>query len=200
MLPFVPRHLTRCLLIGACGVCVSVGAAQLPSGGPLARSPFLPPDSAGGPAAVAPNETTWQFSGILGTGPGALYCLVNTQTHRSHWLPLGGEAAEGLVVRDFDAANDTLVVQTGGGPTVSLRLQSVQTGVTGPTAMNNTPRNLPATGPAASGPAASGPQSNATPATEAERLRAVAEEVRRRRALRQATIEQQAAQAAARGN
>jgi hypothetical protein len=157
----------------------------------LQRRPVLPPEHAAGPAPTA--QGSWQFSGILGTGSDALYCVVNTQSRRTYWLPAGGAPVDGVVVRGYDPANDTLVLQSDGGPTLNLRLQSVQ--VASRTPANVVPSPLPATG-AAPVPPGNRPGAAATPASEAERLQAVAEEVRRRRALRQATIEQQSADAA----
>jgi hypothetical protein len=186
-------------LLGVIGLGVVAGAAPLPDNAPLARSPFLPPEQAAGAAPAPTSQGSWQFSGILGSGPGALFCVVNTETRRSYWLPVGGAAVDGLVVRSYDATNDTLVVQSQGGPTLTLRLQSVQVGSRPPSAVAPTPMPVAGNVPPQPTPANRPGGPAAMPASEAERLQAVAEEVRRRRALRQATIEQQRTNAAAEG-
>lgn len=165
-------------VLGGVLVCATGGAQ------PLARSPFLPPNTPAETALTVTENASLQFVGQLGEGDGAMYSVFNPSTRRSVWLRVG-EETETFSLQSYDADTETVrVVQ--GGQVVTLRLGTAKAAagggavaagplpMVGGNALTNTVRMNP------------------TPADEARRLEAVAAEVRRRRALRQQAAEQAA--------
>lgn len=153
------------------------------------RSPFMPPPPAAGAApVVAATPSELQFCGVFGDGEDKRFCIYNQTARRTAWLRLGEEGPGEIVVETFDAENRTVQVAQG-GRSLTLALQAAV--------------GVPAAGsPAmAGGPAGAGSGSalvntvkvNPTPADERRRLDAVAAEVRRRRAMRAAAANGQAA-------
>lgn len=150
--------------------------------GQSSRSPFLPPATKDQAPAETP-DAPLQFCGYVGLGENARYCLYDPATRRSMWLPVGGEQAA-VQLQSFDPETRSVTVAQN-GRVMTLKLPTAR--VTG---------DAPSGGPLPVAGAA-GPQSardstpNASPADEARRLEAVAAEVRRRRALRQAAAQNQ---------
>ena len=146
------------------------------------RSPFLPP--AGGDAPVATENAPLQFCGYMGSGANARYCLHDPASRRSVWLRVGDET-NGMRVEEFDAEARTVRVLQG-GRALTLKLQSpAPAGSNGGGGAPSGP--LPIAGQNQQNPSlVNTVVANPTPADEAKRLEAVAAEVRRRRALRQA--------------
>ncbi len=186
--PF-PRRVIRFAL----GVIGGGGMIALASGAePLARSPFLPPPT--GPVAeVAVTENApLQFCGVIGEGEDAIYNVFNPAKRRSQWVKVGQET-ETFTLRSFDADAETVVVAQG-GQVMTLRLQAAQA-ASGPGASVG-PLPIAGAGNGQQNALTASVKVNPTPADEARRLEAVAAEVRRRRALRQAATEQSAQSAA----
>jgi hypothetical protein len=80
------------------------GQAQLTT-----ESPFLPAGAGG--ADTTPQETI-ELRGIVCRSEGAYFCIYDATKKKSvGWVGLN-EPGYGLVVRSYDAANDTIVIET----------------------------------------------------------------------------------------
>ena len=161
------------------------GIAQSPS-----ISPFLPPNAAGGAAGGQGDAGGLELRGIMSTREGIRYCIYDPAKKVSRWVA-ANQAGYGFVVQSFDDKHDTVTVsQDGRRLTLTLREAkvavgaglppSVPSGVGGPGGQPGAFGGMPA------------PVLRPTPEDEQRRLQAIAEEVRRRRLLRE-----QASQAAA---
>jgi hypothetical protein len=165
-------------------VVALAASAAIPAYG-QGRSPFLPPDVEAAPTVT--EDAPLQFCGIVGEGESARYCVYDASRRRSYWLR-AGEQSGNVQVQTFDSDNRTVSVVQNGRPMV-LKLQTAKLGPAAPGAM---PGPLPvAGGPQPGNPLVNTVVTNPTPADEAKRLEAVAAEVRRRRALRQAAAQAQ---------
>jgi len=121
-------------------------------------------------AVAAPLE----FRGTFVDAGERFFSIVDTATRRAEWVGLN-DTGHAYVVRNFDPDNETITVEHH-GRTLNLKLHSAKIGVLPPAqvAAQPTPQQPANT------------QANAAPSTaEAQRLAQVAEEIRRRRALRQ---------------
>lgn len=150
------------------------------------RSPFMPPAAPAQAEAAAPVEdATLQFCGLFGDGDQKRFCVYNVSKNRSHWLMLGEEGPDEIVVQSYDPDQNAVVVRQG-SRTVNLALQSAKIAPGARTAVAST-------GPVSATPSQAIRDTvkvNPTPADERARLEAVAAEVRRRRALRQQAANQ----------
>lgn len=147
-----------------------------------ARNPFLRASNA--PAAAAapaptPEDPQLQFCGLYGDGAAKLFCVYNMAKNRSAWLAVGEAGPDEITVDAFDPDNNAITVRQS-GRVLTLELQSAKLAaggarpVTPNGALNQNNRLVNTV------------RVNPTPADERARLEAVAEEVRRRRAQRQA--------------
>lgn len=168
-------------------------ALAWPASAQSVRNPFGRPTDAPAAAAAAeaPVENAQlQFCGTYGNEESRRFLIFNVTKNRSAWLSLAEEGPDGEVVEAYDAETGAVRLNFNGQP-LNLALQSatIQGGgrPTGP---------LPSA--AQSGSAlVNTVKVNPTPADERRRLEAVAAEVRRRRAMRQAAKENQNPAAAA---
>ena len=154
------------------------------------RSPFLPPETAAGPAVT--EDAPLQFCGYFGEGENMRYCVYDPARRRSVWLRLGDQDGP-IQLQSFDPETRTVsVVQN--GQAMNLKLQSAKLANAGSGPAAPPIGVLPVAGQQAGGnnPLINSVVTNPTPADEAKRLEAVAAEVRRRRALRQAAAQNQA--------
>ena len=141
-------------------------------------------ETAVAPVAAAPVENAQlQFCGTFGDGDNKRFLIFNVTKNRSTWLALNEEGPTGEIVQAYD--RDTSAVQVNvGGQSLNLALQVA---------------TLAGGGARPSGPMPTAAQAtnalvntvkvNPTPADERNRLEAVAAEVRRRRAMRQASAQ-----------
>lgn len=134
----------------------------------VARSPFAP----AGPSAAAAGQAL-EFRGTFVDAGERFFSIVDPATRRAEWVGLN-EPGRSFVVRSYDPQRETVVVEHQ-GRTLDLKLPSARIGA------------LPAAAQAVAGqPPAARPAVNAGETrTDAQRLAQVAEEIRRRRALRQ---------------
>lgn len=141
----------------------------------LKNSPFgaQRPGATGQPAGQA-----WEFRGLVEENGVQWFSLFEPATRRSVWRQLQ-QPDEQVVVRQFDPAANTVTVEFQ-SRTLVLPLRSAPR-TEGP----------PVTAPVPSGvqPAVATNANNAAPADNAQRLQQIAEEIRRRRALRQQTLQ-----------
>lgn len=137
-----------------------------------------------GANAVAASGASLEFRGTFVEGGERFFSLVDMSTRRAEWVGLN-ETDRPFVVRSFDPDSETISVDHQ-GRTLNLKLHSARIGV------------LPQQPVAQAGPPQPGnvnqAAANQPSATEAQRLAQVAEEIRRRRALRQQSANPQNAQ------
>ena len=131
--------------------------------GLVKNSPFGGTGAAAGPG-VAPS--TLEFRGMYAEGGVNYYSIYNTLTKQSSWVAEGEAPSTNVpvVVKGFDAANETLVIDNGGQPQQMALHQAVVITYRGPS-----PAQLAAVSnavaqpsPAAGAPGAGGP-GNLTP-------------------------------------
>jgi hypothetical protein len=128
------------------------------------RSPFLPPSASADAAASDPNAL--QLRGIMSTSAGVKYNIFDPSHHNSVWVGVN-ESGNGFLIKSADPHKDSVTVSANGQQTVlAMKESHVQT-------------------PAANGVPQGGAVLRPTPADEQLRLQAVADEVRRRRLLRE---------------
>lgn len=99
------------LLLGAALLMVSLSVSRGADGqSGLVDSPF-------GPTAAAPATVPAgiEFRGVVREGDVWLVNLYQAATKKSHWVPVGGEAA-GLLVKSYDEATGRVAVMQGGQP------------------------------------------------------------------------------------
>lgn len=154
------------------GLVVVGGLLAGPIGARADRSPFLPPSvqDTGAGATTGPNGI--ELRGIMDGPDGVKYNIYDPAKKSSVWVGVN-EAGNGFVIKSGDPNRDTVTVAAGGQQLV-LALKQAKTATAAQFGM---------------------PQGGAvlrpTPADEAARLQAVADEVRRRRLLREQAAAQQ---------
>jgi hypothetical protein len=165
---------SRLILLGiglTSAACLSAKDPELDS--LLRNSPF------GVTAGTAKNgsNTPLEFRGVMVNGGAYYFSIYESATSRSTWVRLNDKSAKDFVAKNYDAQNKQLTLDYQGG-NLTLALASAPS-VPAPSA----PR--PAINPVPAGvSAAHAPGSE----NEAERLCKIADEIRRRRALRQEAI------------
>ncbi len=161
------------LAIGAGSWAAALPAQDL--GGLLQRSPFG--SAVPGPPASA--EGPLEFRSVLLDQGEYFFSVFQTATHTALWVGLN-EPGNPFTVRSYDEKTETMKVDfQGRSLSLSLKQAKIQAFVQ---RAPGSPQTMP--GQAGGSPNA-GP---ASPADEAGRLARIAEEIRRRRALRQQAV------------
>lgn len=154
-----------------------IGAQGMDLNTLVERSPFAPP---GVKTSEQVNEapTQLEFRGIATDESGTMFSVYDMTANRGYWVREGEAGA--VSVKSFDPAESQILVEQG-GRTVPLKLKraTIQAGAAVAPAAGGAP-NFPSPNANAANRAA------VNPAADAKRLEAVAAEVRRRRALRNA--------------
>lgn len=168
--------LSRPLLL-TLALAVATGArlaAQAADGG----SPFFAPVAGNAPAAGPSEGAPLELRGIIQDARGYRFSIFNPAKHASAFARLNDAGGE-FVIKSHDAEKDMVTVDYQGRSfTLGLKVGKIQAG--GPA-----PALMPA--PGGGNTALQGPVvMNPSPADEARRLEVIAEEVRRRRAMREA--------------
>lgn len=141
-------------------------APSLP--GLVANSPFGAPAATGSPAAATPLE----FRGTFVDGGERFFSILDAASRRAEWVGLN-EPGRTFTVKAYDAEQESVSVEFQ-GRLLELKLHPARIGIAAaPTATAN---------PSPGAPVAASPLPSTS---EAQRLAQVAEEIRRRRALRQ---------------
>ncbi len=158
-------------------VALLVGAGASLKGGQLeslaANSPFAPIQGAA--AAAATDAAVLEFRGAFADQGEFFFSVFDPATRGSRWVTLN-ESGQPYTVRNYDTEKQTISVDyRGRNLTLALKKAPVIASVPDPTRPANA-------NPIPSGPA---PAVAANSSEEANRLAAVAAEVRRRRAMRQ---------------
>jgi hypothetical protein len=137
-------------------------------------SPFLPVNSPAAAGAAAAAGSTFELRGIMSTAGGTRYCIYDPVKKTSSWVGLN-EAGGSFMVKSADGAHDTVTLDAG-GQRMTLALHEAKVVSLG-------------FGSAVAAAPPSGATGNVvlrpTPEDEQRRLQAIAEEVRRRRELRE---------------
>jgi hypothetical protein len=172
------RRLSRPLLMLA---TVLLAPALRSSAQLAANSPFLPASSAG---AVGVTEgAAIELRGVMETRDGLSFCIFDPAKKVSTWTRLDQKGYE-FVVKSYDTAHEAVTVEYG-GRTITLAMRAVKVASSGQAVA---PMPLPS--PNMPSALTQSVVLHPTPADEQARLQAVADEVRRRRALReQASIQ-----------
>lgn len=141
----------------------------------ISNSPFGSAAQAGaGPVAATPLE----FRGTFVDHGERFFSVLDTASRRAEWVGLN-EPGRPFAVKSYDPERESIVLEFQ-GRSMDLKLHSARITAapmpqpSAPVAGNNAPQNVPGR------PAQAAPST-----TEAQRLAQVAEEIRRRRALRQ---------------
>lgn len=173
-------------MAGFCTKLASVSLLLCLWGGPVAHagdldsllqnSPFGRTTAPAQPTSTEPLE----FRGIMVEDGIHYFSLRETASARSYWVTLHDGSSGSFVASDYDAANQRLTVDYQGTQLV-LSLLTPDHLVAPPATAARPPPPASASARPTAGPSAS-------PETEAERLRNIAEEIKRRRALRQQAI------------
>lgn len=138
-----------------------------------ANSPFAPLQ--GGSMAAATDVASLEFRGVFADQGEYFFSVFDPATRGSLWVTLN-ETGQAFAVRSYDAEKQTINADyKGRNLTLALKKAPMVASVPDPTRPANT------------GPVPPAPMPNVSPnsSEEANRLAAVAAEVRRRRAMRQ---------------
>lgn len=165
-----------CLLSASAGALCAVDLQTL-----IDRSPFAPPGQGADTAGAAEPQGTLEFRGVVTDEGGTAYSIFDTSTNKGRWVR-ADDTNSPVQVKSFDSANNTLEIEQNGRPVkLSLKRATIQAGQA-VTAMipSAPPPQVPGN------PANPGEVRKADSGADARRLEAVAAEVRRRRALRNA--------------
>lgn len=154
------------------------------------RSPFSPPGRELVPGTTEEATGPLEFRGLVVDEEGTAFSIFDSTSSKGSWIR--ADDPNGPVrVKSFDKVNSVLEVEQNGKP-VKLALKRAQIQA-GPSLASMIPA-APAVAAAAGGKPA---EVKRDPAADARRLEAVAAEVRRRRAMRNAAQPPAAAQPAA---
>jgi hypothetical protein len=165
-----------CSISRFCAACFGL-APVLPAFGQLAdTSPFLAPGMADSAAAAAGGGTL-ELRGIMSTSDGLRFCIYEPAKKSSAWVGVN-ESGHDYLIKGADPAHDTVTLQAA-GRTFTVALHQAKIAALNGPGIGLPTRELGPTSPGANGLRAF------TPADEAQRLEAIATEVRRRRMLRE---------------
>jgi hypothetical protein len=150
------------------------------------ESPFMPKN---GQVMAAPTENTpIELRGVMASSEGILFGIYEPASQKGSWIK-AGEAGHGYVVRSYDEGRASVSVEYQGRlQTLTLKEAKFDGAIAAVPMSSGSSQIRPAVMPGA-------PAVANNPAEEAKRLEQVANEVRRRRAARQAATQQSPAQA-----
>jgi hypothetical protein len=131
------------------------------------RSPFLPPTVAGGAGDALAGPNGIELRGVMTAAGVTKYNIYDPTKKTSYWVGVN-EAADGFVIKNADPDRNSVTLSVG-GQLVPLALKESKIA-------QGFGQSFAATMPVVLNP---------TPADEQRRLQAVADEVRRRRLLRE---------------
>lgn len=153
------------------------------------RSPFSPPKSAVADNGQQEQPGTLEFRGMVVDEAGTSYSVFDVSASRGYWVREGGDGP--IRVKSYNSQDSQLEVEQNGKPVkLQLKRATIQNGAPMAVAAPRPP-SQPGVPPPGGGPAVARP--NGDGSADARRLEAVAAEVRRRRALRNAAANPAAA-------
>lgn len=175
---FLPRPRNVLLVALGCALGLNSGFAAGQLDSLLSNSPFGSAKS--GQTAEAGTQPL-EFRGVLEENGQQIFSIYDTATKRSRWVGLNA-ASDDFVVKSYDASANSISLEQH-GRVLALTLKS------GPKMAQNMPLPLPPGMPQPGSnngqPAQVLPNGAMGKGPEAQRLQQIAEEIRRRRALRQ---------------
>ncbi len=158
------RPLPRTLLALVAAAFLGLGTASaIDLDGLVKNSPFGGTGAPSGPG-VAPSML--EFRGMYAEGGVNYFSIYNTQTKQSSWVAEGEAPSVNVpvVVKGFDAANETLIVDNGGQPQQMALHQAVVVAYRGPSpAQLAAVSNAVSNGGAVAGAPGAGGAANLTP-------------------------------------
>lgn len=176
-----PMYLRHGISVGCAlfllGLAPGANSASAALSDLVSNSPFVPP---GGSASSAPvdDNAAIELRGIVQVGNEIHFGIFDASKNRGEWVRLN-QTADSVTVTSYDAASDRVVVRHNGRElTLALKEAKIVSSPP-PQAVANAPQGGP---PQPSREAQANGASSVT--SSAERLERVAEEIRRRRALR----------------
>ena len=149
-------------------------------------SPFVAP-SAGGAPGQPGDGSSYELRGIVSAGENHEYCIFDPARKASQWVGLN-EPGHPFMIKTADPAHDTVALLTADGRLLTLTLRESKV-VQG---FSPTPAIGMAPGAPQSALAAANMILNPTPEDNQRRLQSIADEVRRRRLLREEAARQAA--------
>ena len=147
-------------------------------------SPFLPKKQAksanasSSELATAEEAAVVEFRGMITTNEGTFFGLYDSNSQESMWVRQGVRTEGNVLVKDYDKENDSIALEYK-GQSLNLALASAVITVSKPTVKE--PRSNKMNGAAQRNRRAA---FQGRKGAESERLRAIADEVRSRRAMR----------------
>ena len=158
------------------------------------RSPFSPPKAAVAESGQQEQPGTLEFRGMVVDAAGTSYSVFDVTASRGYWVKEGGDGP--IRVKSYNPQDNQLEVEQNGKPVkLQLKRATIQAGSPVAAAAPRPP-SQPGVPQPGGGPPGMG-RPNGEPGADARRLEAVAAEVRRRRALRNAAANNPAAAAPA---
>jgi len=158
------RPLPRTPLALAAAAFLGLGTASaIDLDGLVKNSPF---GGTGAPAGPGVAPSTLEFRGMYAEGGVNYFSIYNTQTKQSSWVAEGEAPSANVpvVVKGFDAANETLIVDNGGQPQQMALHQAVVVAYRGPSpAQLAAVSNAAPNGGAIAGAQGAGGAANLTP-------------------------------------
>ncbi len=169
--------LQRMLALGCAGLLAipAISATQSNLDGLLHNSPF---GSAQG-EQIDKNSTPLEFRGVMAEGNTYFFSIYAQADSRSEWLQLEEKSAKNYVVRSYDSSRQELTLEYQ-GQSMTLALTSAA----GPTGAQRASSQVSVQRPVTNSTLVQ----PATPVNDAARLGKIAQEIKRRRALRQKAI------------
>ena len=155
-------------------VALAAGMADRAGAAGTDTSPFLPVSSPTAAASRAPDGSAYELRGIMSAGNGTRYCIYDPVKKSSTWVG-PNETGNPFVVKAADPTRDTVTLEAG-GQVMTLALHEAKVVSLSPNSVG-----AMAPPPMPIGRVVLKP----TPEDEQRRLQAIAEEVRRRRELRE---------------
>jgi hypothetical protein len=137
-------------------------------------SPFIPASSPAVALGRAADGSSFELRGIMSTAGGTRFCIYDPVKKSSAWVGMN-ESGNSFLVKAADPVRDTVTLQAG-GQVMTLALRESKVVSLGSGGLVAAPPPSGAMGPVVLRP---------TPEDEQRRLQAIAEEVRRRRELRE---------------
>ena len=166
-------------IIGLVGVSLlaplAVHATQTNLNGLLQNSPFG--STAGNKIENRP--TPLEFRGVMAEGETYYFSIYAQSDSRSEWLEQDERSAKNYVIKSYDAAKQELTLEYQ-GQALTLALSSSRNSTVAQRSSPQASLQTPTTNPTTVQPA--------RPENDAARLGKIAEEIKRRRALRQKAI------------
>lgn len=172
-------------------LCASLGLSLMAAAQAAisTESPFIPKN---GQVAAAPTENApIELRGVMSAPDGVYFAIYEPSTQKGNWVK-AGETGSGYVVRSYDEANNSVSVEYQ-GRLQTLTLKEAKFDGTAAVTMPMVAQQ-PIVMPNAAQRPPGGATVAPTPADEAARLQQVANEVKRRRAARQAATQAQSGQ------